>query len=399
MHIDPSQFDPSQFDEIIDRRGTGCSKWDDMERRYSIAAENGLAMWVADMDFRPPHAVTQALRDLADHGIYGYSGDDSAYRAAIQWWMAERHGWDVDPSHIFSTHGLVNGAALCMDAYSEPGDGIVLFTPVYHAFFRMIKAAGREAVQCPMTLTDGRYTLDFDAFDAMMSGRERMLMLVSPHNPGGRVWTRAELEAIAAFARRHDLVIVSDEIHHDLVRPGHTHVPMTQIDGVEDRLVMMTAATKTFNIAGAHLGNVIIADPVLRARFAQRIAALGISAGLFGERMVEAAYSPEGARWVDGLTRYLDANAQLFDAAIAEIPGAQSIPLEGTYLAWVDFSGTGMSSDEIRHRICGTAQIAPNFGATFGEGGEGFMRFNLGTQRARVAEATDRLRDVFADLQ
>ena len=391
--------DSSLFDEMIDRRGTGSQKWDKITALYGVPAETGIAMWVADMDFRPPQAVAEALDRLTRHGIYGYHGDETACREAIRWWMAERHGWEIGQDHIFFVHGLVNGTALCVDAFTAPGDGVVLLTPVYHAFFRVLRAAGREIVECPMPIENGRYVLDFDAMDARMTGGEKMLILCSPHNPGGRVWTRAELEGIAAFARRHDLVLVSDEIHHDLVMPGQTHTPMALIDGIADRLVMLTAATKTFNIAGAHLGNVIIGDPDLRARFAQRLTALGISSGLIGVRMVEAAYSPQGAAWVDALVRYLDGNRQLFDAALNAIPGVRSMPLEATYLAWVDFSGTGMDADEIRARVCHTAQIAPNLGVTFGTGGEGFLRFNLGTQRARVAEAAERLARAFGDLQ
>ncbi len=389
----------SQFDAPIDRRGTNCNKWDEMETRYGVSPDDGLAMWVADMDFRPPQAVTDALTRMTEHGVYGYYGDETAYREAIRWWMQTRHDWSPDHAHIFSTHGLVNGTAMCIDAFTEPSDSVVLFTPVYHAFFRVLKASGRGIVQCAMPIVDGRYVFDFDAFDAQMTGNEKMLLLCSPHNPGGRVWTREELEGIAAFAKRHDLIIVSDEIHQDLTMPGQTHTPMTLIDGIEDRLVMMTAATKTFNIAGAHIGNVIIADDSLRARFRTRMMALGLSAGSFGLEMVRAAYSPEGASWVDALTAYLDGNRKILDAAIAQIPGAQSMPLEATYLSWVDFSGTGMSDDELDRRICTDARIAANVGATFGAGGETFRRFNIGTQRANVEEAASRLLRTFADLQ
>ncbi|MGI3209547.1 MalY/PatB family protein [Roseovarius tibetensis] len=387
------------FDEIIDRRGTHSQKWDMMEPNYGVPASDGIPMWVADMDFRPPACVTEALQRMTDHGIYGYYGDDAGYRAAIQWWMQTRHGWRIEPEWIFTTHGLVNGTAMCVDAFTAPGDAVVLFTPVYHAFARVIKAAGREVRECPLTDTDGRYEIDFDACDAQMTGTERMLILCSPHNPGGRVWTRAELQGIADFARRHDLVLVSDEIHHDLVMPGHTHIPMAHIDDVADRLVMLTATTKTFNIAGAHLGNVIIADEALRARFGKRMAAMGLSPNSFGLVMAEAAYSPDGAAWVDALTAYLDRTRALFDDGVNAIPGLKSMPLEATYLAWVDFSGTGMTPAEFTRRVEQEARICVNHGPTFGSGGEAFLRFNLATPRARVAEAVERLQAAFADLQ
>lgn len=390
----------SPFDEIIDRRGSHSAKWDKMEALFGVSPEDGISMWVADMDFRPPQVIRDALASMADIGVYGYFGDDRAYLDAIRWWMENRHGWNVDPAGIFTTHGLVNGTAMCIETFSNPGDGVVLFSPVYHAFYRVISEAGRVAVECPLSLRDGRYEMNFDAYDAMMTGNERILILCSPHNPGGRVWSRAELQGVAAFARRHELILVSDEIHHDLLYPGQRHVPMAMVDpSISDRLVMMTATTKTFNIAGAHIGNVIIEDPDLRARFAKRMMGLGLSPNAFGLHMATAAYSPAGAAWVDDLMRYLDGNRRLFDTAINAIPGVHSMPLEGTYLAWVDFRDTGMESAEIARRIEKEARIAVNHGDSFGLGGDGFMRFNFATQRARVEEACARMADAFGDLQ
>jgi cystathionine beta-lyase len=387
------------FDEIIDRRDTHCAKWDKMEALYGVPRDTGIAMWVADMDFRPPKVVQDALRAQLDHGVFGYFGDDSKYLAAIQWWMDTRHGWKVEPEWIFTTHGLVNGTAMCVDAFTAPGDGIVLFTPVYHAFAKVINAAGRKVVECELVNNNGRYELDFDAWDAQMTGAETMLVFCSPHNPSGRVWTPEELQGVADFAKRHNLILVSDEIHHDLVMPGHTHTPMANIDGIADRLVMMTATTKTFNIAGSHSGNVIIADEALRAKFAGRMAALGLSPNSFGLFMATAAYSPEGATWVDELVEYLDGNRKLFDAAVNAIPGLASMNLESTYLAWVDFDGTGMPMAEFTRRVEQDAGIAVNHGPTFGKGGDSFLRFNIATPRARIQEACDRLAAAFKDLQ
>ena len=387
------------FDRPIDRRGTHCVKWDMMEAYYGVSPADGLAMWVADMEFRPPAVVQHAVEAMAAHGIYGYFGDERDYIAAIRWWMRTRHGWDPAPEAIFTTHGLVNGTGLCVDAYTQPGEAVVLFTPVYHAFARVIRAAGREVRELPLALREGRHEMDFAAWDGLMTGNERMVILCSPHNPGGRVWTPAELSAVAHFARRHDLVLVSDEIHADLTMPGQRHTAMTRVEGVADRLVMMTATTKTFNIAGAHVGNVIIPDPDLRAPFAARMAALGISPNSFGLHMATAACSPEGAAWVDALTEYLDGNRRLFDAGVNAIPGVRSMPLEATYLAWVDFRGTGMEQAEIARRIEKDARIAVNHGESFGTGGAGWMRINIAAPRAEVAEAVSRLQAAFGDLQ
>ncbi len=387
------------FDDIIERRGSHCVKWDKMEELYGVPTDTGLAMWVADMDFKPPQCVLDSVTAQVDHGVMGYFGDDSAYKEAINWWMQTRHGWSVDPSWVFTTHGLVNGTAMCVDAFSAHGDGVVLFTPVYHAFAKVINAAGRKVVECEMTNTNGVYTMDFDAYDAQMTGKETMLILCSPHNPGGRVWTKDELQEVADFAKRHDLVLVSDEIHHDLVFPGNTHTPMSKIDGITDRLVMLTATTKTFNIAGSHSGNVIIEDPDLRAKFGARMMAMGLSPNSFGLFMATAAYSPDGAAWVDDLVQYLDGNRKLFDAGVNAIPGLASMNLEATYLSWVDCDGTGMERAEFTRRVQEDAQIAVNHGPTFGTGGDNFLRFNIATPRARVQEAVDRLAKAFGDLQ
>lgn len=388
------------FDEVIDRRGTHSSKWDTMEDLYGVSPDNGLSMWVADMDFRAPKIIQEKLHGINSHGIYGYYGDYKEYNNSIKWWMKNRHNWEIDTSWIFTTHGLVNGTGLCIDAFTKPGDGIILFTPVYYQFSNLVEAARRKVVECPLKLIDNHYHFDFVEYERNLSGDEKMVILCSPHNPGGRVWTKNELQEVAKFAKKHNLVLVSDEIHHDLVYPNKNHTVMPIADpSVCDRLVMMTATTKTFNIAGAHSGNVIISNPNLRQKFSQRIKALGISPNSFGLFMATAAYSPEGAEWLDELLHYIDGNRVIFDKEVNKIPGLSSMPLEGTYLAWVDFSGTGMEEEEFIYRVQEKAKIAVNHGSTFGTGGEKYLRFNLATPRTLVVEATKRLKDAFSDLQ
>lgn len=386
------------FSTKPDRRGTHSVKWDSMESLYGVSPDDGIAMWVADSEFKPPQGVVDAVQRMVDHGVFGYFGNDGPYKDAVQWWMKERHGWDMDPAHMFTTGGLVNAVGLCLQAYTQPDDGVVIFTPVYHAFARTIKAAGRRVVECPLAQDNGRYVYDWDAYNAQMDGSEKMMILCSPHNPGGRVWTREELETVAEFAKRHDLVLVSDEIHHDLVFDGFKHIPMTALD-VDERLVMLTAPSKTFNIAGGHCGQVTIADEALRKKFAFAYGAVGTSPNAFGLHMTTAAYTSEGAAWTDAWVKHLDGNRKAFDAGIAEIPGLVSMDLESTYLAWVDFSGTGMARQEFSDRVMKGAKIAANYGTTFGKGGEQFLRFNLGTTRVEVEEAVTRLKGAFADLQ
>jgi len=388
------------FDEQIDRHDTYSVKWDKMEAIYGVAPGTGLSMWVADTDFRAPPKALARLQDITDHGILGYTDNETEYRAAICWWMSTRHEWEIDPAWIFTTTGLGNAIGLCLDAYTRPGDGVVLFTPVYHSFARIARAGKRQVVECQLVNNQGCYEMDFDAYDAQMTGNERIVILCSPHNPGGRVWSREELQGVADFCKRHDLLLISDEIHHDLVYPGHKHIAMPLVDSsIADRTIILTAPSKTFNVAGLHTGNVIIPDDALRAKFADRMAALAVAPNSVGQFVAQACYSREGAQWADAQLAYLDENRKIFDAAIANIPGLSSMHLESTFLAWVDFSGTGMTRDAFIARVEKKAQIAVNYGATFGAGGESYLRFNLGTQRARVEDACVRLRDAFSDLQ
>lgn len=392
-------IDP-RFDTIRDRRGTNCSKWDGMESLFGVSPEDGLSMWVADMDFAAPEIVQRALADYVSGGVYGYADSDRGLREATASWMQTRHGWTLEPDHVLSTNGMVNAIGLAIDAYSAPGDGVVVFTPVYHAFKRVIDAAKRELIDCPLRVENGRHVMDFDAYDAIIPVHAKIVILCSPHNPGGQVWRPDELRALADFAQRHNLILLSDEIHHDLLYPGHTHTPMAvAAPEIEDRLVMMTATTKTFNIAGAHISQVTIADTALRARYAARKKALATSPGAFGLLLAEAAYSPEGADWLEALMRYLDGNRRLFDQGVNAIPGVQSMVLESTYLAWVDFTGTGMDRNELNRRIRKAARIAASPGESFGPRSETWARFNIGMPRASIAEAVDRLQSAFADLQ
>ncbi|MEL6967792.1 MAG: MalY/PatB family protein [Pseudomonadota bacterium] len=387
------------FDHVIDRIGTGSAKWDALSSIYNLDPTDSIPMWVADMEFQPPKAVRTALEGMNEHGVFGYYGDQTAYKASITGWMARRHGWTVDPDWIFTTHGLVNGTSLCMQAYTQPGDGVILFTPVYHVFSKLIHAANRRLVESPLVNTNGRYRMDLEALEASLTGDEKMIIFCSPHNPCGRVWTREELEAVCAFCLKHNLILVSDEIHHDLVYPGNNHTIMANVTpDITSRLVMMTAATKTFNMAGGHSGNVIIEDETLRATFGAKMAELGISPNSFGVAMTEAAYT-HGDAWLDQLIDYLDGNRKLFDAGVNAIPGLSSMPLEATYLAWVDFSGTGMSREEFTDRVQNKARIATNYGPTFGKGGESFLRFNFACPRSVVEDAVGRLAEAFSDLQ
>ncbi|MEM8632743.1 MAG: MalY/PatB family protein [Pseudomonadota bacterium] len=391
--------DTPDFDTPTDRRNTLCQKWDGAPRLFGVSADSSLPMWVADTDFRAPDVVQEALQRMVDHGIYGYMGDYGPYKAAIKWWMAERHDWEIEEDWILTTFGLVNAIGIALDVFTGPDDGIITFTPVYHAFARMVNASGRQLVELPLARDGDIYVMDFDAYEKQLTGKEKMILLCSPHNPGGRVWTRQELEELADFARRHDLMIIADEIHQDLVFPGEKHTAFGLLENVADRLITLSATSKTFNLAGHHTGNAIIPNPEIRRAFSKRLSALGLSTTMAGIHAATAAYSPRGANWADAQMRYLDENRQVFDAGIQAIPGLKSMPMQATYLAWVDFSGTGMEEREVIERLEKTADIAANHGRSFGKGGETYMRFNIGTQRSRIEEALRRLQSAFGDLQ
>jgi len=388
------------FNQITDRRGTDCSKWDTMEALFGVSPEDGLAMWTADSDYPTAPCVIEAVRAAADHGIFGYLGPRDSYHAAIIWWMEHRHGWQVEADWILTSQGLGNAIAFCLDVYTDPGDKVVIVTPVYHEFAHKIGKAGREKVEIPLARRGDTYDIDLEDAQSRLDGSEKLLIWCSPQNPSGRIWSRDELRAVAEFAERNDLILVSDEVHHDFIYPGGTFIPMdVAAPEMRHRTVSLTASSKTFNIAGMKTGNMIIPDPDLRAAMAGRLRALDYSPNILGLKMVIAAYSAQGAAWVDEQIAHLDGNRQLFDAGINALPGLRSLPLQSTYLAWVDFSGTGMSHDEVIARIRDDAKIAVSPGPGFGPGGEGFQRFNLSMPRPMIENAVARMTRAFGDLQ
>ena len=387
----------TDFDEVIDRRGTHSQKWDDMGR-YGVPLDTGIPLWVADMDFRAPAPVNAALQRMVDHGVHGYYGDDSTFRAAMAGWMKRRHDWDIEPEWALQTHGLVNALAMIIQACSAPGEGVIVFSPVYHAFARIINANDRRMVASSLLVRDNRFHMDLEALENSLSGDERLLFLCSPHNPGGRVWSADELRTVADLCARHDIILVSDEVHHDLVMPSHQHHITARVaPQVSDRLITLVATSKTFNIAGIETGSMLISDPALRRRVAWARSAMSISNNRFGMLMAEAAYEG-GDEWLDALLVYLDGNRQLLNSSIAAIPGLSVMDLEATYLAWVDFAGTGMDRDEFTRRLT-DAGLAASEGHTFGPEGALCIRINIACRRALLVEAMERLAAAFSDLQ
>ena len=389
------------FDRVIDRRNTHASKWDNMARLSGITAPDAIPMWVADMDFAAPPGVTEALLTEVKRGTHGYYADTGSWAAACADWMAKRHGLTIDPAWVSPTPGIVSGIGLILQAVSEPGDDVVLFPPVYHAFRKIIVANGRNILDVQLVQENGRHAMDFEALRAKLTPRTKVVVLCSPHNPGGTVWTPDELRALAAFCAEHDLILISDEIHCDLVFAGNKHTPtIAAAPEIADRLITCVAATKTFNLAGAHVGACFTSNAALKRKLDARIAASGLSSyNSFGMLATEAAWRT-GEAWLDALLPYLTKNRDLFDQRIeAAAPGARSMRLAATYLAWVDFSGTGLAPKEVAARVKERARIFASPGEQFGPGGESWLRFNFATPRPLLEEAIGRLEDAFKDLR
>ncbi|WP_281981627.1 MalY/PatB family protein [Thalassorhabdomicrobium marinisediminis] len=377
------------------------SKWHMMDALLGHEpADDMIPMWVAQMDFQPAPFLQQAARAVIEAGEYGYFPyDDFAQR--VSWWYQTRHGWTPDPAHVFPTHGIGNAVGLVLQALTEPGDGIIVFSPVYHEFYNKIRRNGRAVVESPLEIDEtGVFRMNLSALEAQLSGTERAVMFCSPHNPAGRTWTPEEIQELSAFCARNELLLISDEIHMDLAYPGYTHTP-TALNAPDSlpNLIVLSAASKTFDIAGLRTGYAIVPDNDLRARFAAFYDTLDIQPNRFGADLTCAAYSPEGADWVDALMGVLDGNRTALCDGLNEVPGLRAMPMEGTYLGWVDFSGTGMSDAEVRKRLYEDARVLPTPGDGLGTGGALHHRFNIGTPRALVDKAVARIQQAFRDLQ
>ena len=388
-----------QFDKIHNRIGTNSEKWDSLQSLYGLSPREAIPMWVADMDFEAPEAVTNCIREMAERGIYGYAREDDNYRQAICNWMQRRHQWQIQPNTVLSVHGIVNAIALAIQAYTKPKDGIIIFSPVYHAFARVINASGRSLVESPLVKDiNGKYKMDMEATTDRLTGNEKMLILCSPHNPGGRVWSIKELEQVAEFAERHNLLVVSDEIHHDLVYNGYVHTPFEKaVPSARPYLMTLTSTTKTFNIAGMHTGNVIVSDEKLRSKFKKTLQALAISPSSFGIAMTTAAYNG-GDEWLNELLTYLARNNEIFNMRVNQISGLISMPLESTYLCWVDYRSLNMSMSKYKQKIELESKVAASYGNAFGSGGEGHLRFNIAMPRQLLDSALDRLQLAFESV-
>jgi len=384
------------FDTILERKGTHSMKWDFAPS--VTGAANLLPMWVADMDFACAPPIVEAVQERAAHGIYGYTGISDEYRNAVVYWMKERHSWQIQPEWIVVITGIVPALNMLMQAFAQPGDHVVVQPPVYYPFFNAIRNNGQHPLLNTLKEENGRYVMDFDDLEAKLKDSKTSIMILcSPHNPVGRVWTAEEIQRTAELCLENDVLLISDEIHHDLVFTPHRHYATAAIsDAVSANTITCTAPSKTFNLAGLQSSNIIISDQKLRRRFQQALDRNGVFAiNPFADAATIAAYE-KGAPWLDELLIYLSKNLDLVESTLKrDLSWVNMIRPEGTYLAWLDFRTSGMSLDLLQRFTEEKAGVLMNQGYIFGETGAGFQRLNVACPRSLLAEGLDRIVSAF----
>lgn len=386
------------FDTILDRRRTGSYKWDFCERAFG--EKDVIPMWVADMDFEAPPAVVEAIRRRAAHGVYGYPLIPPSFWQAAIGWLKRRHGWDVRKDWMAKSPGIVPALNYAVRAFTKPGDGVIIQTPVYFPFYHAVENNGRRLVRNPLRFDGRRYTMDLGDLERKLDEGGRMLILCSPHNPVGRVWTQEELEGLGRIAIERDLLVVSDEIHADLVYSGHRHHVLAALSSdLADRTVTCIAPSKTFNIPGLSMAIVIASNPKLLQAFKDETERAGFELGqVFGIVGFEAAYA-HGEDWLDELLPYLEANVDLMEKFLAErIPGIRLVRPEGTYLALLDCRGLGLEPAALNDFFLKKARVYFSDGVLFGEEAAGFVRINFGCPRALLVEALERIERAVKEL-
>ncbi len=379
------------FDRIVDRTGTESMKWAHPRRDLGVA--DAIPMWVADMDFEAPPAVVEALKRRVEHGVFGYPETPPSFFEAAAGWLGRRHGWAVEPGWLSMTPGIVPALNYIVRAFTRPGDPVIVQTPVYHPFFYAIENNGRRVVRNPLRFDGRRYTMDLDDLRTRIDAPGRMLILCSPHNPVGRVWTRAELEALARIAVERDLLVVSDEIHHDLTYRGHRHQVFAALaPELAQQTITCIAPSKTFNTAGLSTAAVVVPNPDLHKKFEDEAERSGFDLGnALGIVAFEAAYR-HGDDWLDALLPYLEANIDILERFLADrLPEITLIRPEGTYLALLDCRGLGIEPGALNDFFLKKAGVYFSDGKIFGDEAAGFVRINFGCPRSVLLEALERV--------
>lgn len=382
------------FDTIIDRKNTDCLKYDFAKRRGM--PEDVLPLWVADMDFKTSSYVEDALAERARHGIFGYSESQTPYFEIVRDWMKRHHDWEVKEPWLIKTPGVVFALAMAVKAYTEPGDGVLIQSPVYYPFSEVIEDNGRRIVSNTLVLgEDHKYHIDFEDFERQIKENQiKLFFLCNPHNPVGRVWTTEELIRLGDICLEYQVTVVSDEIHSDFIFRGRHQVFADLKREYADITVTCTAPSKTFNLAGLLLSNIFISNRELRHKFRQQVNAAGISQlSPFGLVACETAYT-QGEEWYQAMLAYVAENIAFTKEYVEKhLPGVEMVEHEGTYLVWLDFRKTGLSVEELEDLIVNRAKLWLDSGKIFGKSGEGFQRINVACPRQILEEALHRIRE------
>jgi len=388
------------FDEIIERKGTNSIKWDagDMIKKYGITQrfdEDSIPLFVADMDFACPQPVVEALRDRVDQRIFGYTthSTDHTYFEAIVQWFERRQQWSIDPGSIVYSPGTVHALSIAVRAFTNPGDGVIIQRPVYSPFTTVIKGNNRVVVNNELINTNGYYTIDFrDLEEKAKHPYTRLMFLCSPHNPVGRIWKPEELERVVDICIEHDVILISDEIHGDLIRCDETFYPVANISK-DERIIVCTAINKTFNLAGLHCSNIVINDALLRKKYQHELGMQTPSP--FAISALIAAYT-KGEEWLDQLKEYIDGNFEFLEQFISEhMPEIKFRVAEGTYIGWLDFSNYNLSPAEVHDRIYNKANVILEDGRRFGEKSADFQRICLPSPKVLIKTAMERIYQQF----
>lgn len=375
-----------RFDEPVNRVNTECIKWDN---RKGFGNADALPMWVADMDFRTADGIVEALTARAAHGVFGYCQDSERDRLAVVNWMKTRHHTDVSPEWVLYSPGVVDSMYHILRGLYKEGARIVIQPPVYGPFRAMIEKARMTCVENPLVHDEAGWHMDYEGLEDCLRAGADAIMVCSPHNPVGRVWTRAELETLASLCAKYHTRVICDEIHGDFELSGAVHTPILSIPGAEDA-VMMISATKTFNLAALRHSTILCADEGARKAIAASLSEAMAETNLFGRLATRVAYET-GAEWLDALLAYLSDGRDLLEKGLSEIPGLKPSHVEGTYLMWVDARELGMDNEKLQRFFIDDCGVIPNDGLAFGERGRGFVRLNFATTHANLREALRRI--------
>lgn len=385
----------SDLDEIIDRRGTDCLKYDFAKERGK--PEGLLPFWIADMDFKVAPAIMEALEKRVAHGIFGYSETKEDYFEALAAWQKKYFHWTVHQDWLVKTPGVVPAIHLSVKAFTEEGDGVLVNQPVYYPFLHAIEKNRRKLVNSPLQLKDGRYAIDFEDMERKIEENHvKLAILCSPHNPAGRVWTREELETYAKICISHDVIIVSDEIHEDFTYPGHPHTTFGSLrKEAENRCIVCTSPSKTFNIAGLQNSNIWIPNPELREKFRDELDSFGYDQmNVLGLVAAQAAYQ-DGEEWLTLVKTYIKNNLDFTRDFLKDIPKIKLIEPEGTYLIWLDMRDYHLTEEELEHKVLNDCHLWLDEGKMFGKEGEGFLRINLACPRKTLEQGLKQLKEGF----